>query len=55
MLKFFDIIKLYIQELLERKSSKTAVIFTHVSNKGLSKIKSPLDYISGQEVVGEDK
>jgi len=55
LLKFFDIIKLYIQELLERKSSKTAVIFTHVSNKDLSKIKSPLDYISGQEVVGEDK
>ncbi len=33
----------YIQELLGHKSSKTTEIYTHVSNKNLSKIKSPLD------------
>ena len=33
----------YIQELLGYKSSKTTEIYTHVSNKGLSQIKSPLD------------
>ena len=35
----------YIQELLGHKSSKTTEIYTHVSNKDLSKIKSPLDTI----------
>jgi len=33
----------YIQELLGHKSSKTNEIYTHVSNKDLGKIKSPLD------------
>jgi site-specific recombinase XerD len=33
----------YIQELLGHKSSKTTEIYTHVSNKELSKIKNPLD------------
>jgi len=33
----------YIQELLGHQSSKTTEIYTHVSNKNLSKIKSPLD------------
>ncbi len=35
----------YIQELLGHKSSKTTEIYTHVSNKDISKIKSPLDTI----------
>jgi len=35
----------YIQELLGHKNSKTTEIYTHVSNKDLSKIKSPLDLI----------
>jgi len=33
----------YIQELLGHQSSKTTEIYTHVSNKNLRKIKSPLD------------
>ena len=33
----------YIQELLGNKSSKTTEIYTHVSNNGLSQIKSLFD------------
>jgi integrase/recombinase XerD len=33
----------YIQELLGHSSSKTTEIYTHVSNKSIGKIKSPLD------------
>jgi len=33
----------YIQELLGHKSSKTTEIYTHVGNRDLGKIKSPLD------------
>ncbi len=33
----------YIQELLGHKSSKTTDICTHVTNKGIGKIKSPFD------------
>jgi site-specific recombinase XerD len=40
----------YIQELLGHKSSKTTEIYTHVSNKDLSRIQSPLDLIMKKEV-----
>ena len=35
----------YIQEILGHASSKTTEIYTHVSNRDLSRIKSPLDNI----------
>jgi len=35
----------YIQELLGHKGSKTTEIYTHVSNKDIGKMRSPLDII----------
>lgn len=35
----------YIQEILGHKSSKTAEIYTHVSNKMIQRIVSPFDYL----------
>jgi len=33
----------YIQKILGHKNSKTTEIYTHVSNKDIVRIKSPLD------------
>ena len=45
----------YIQELLGYKSSKTTEIYTHVSNKDLSQIKSPLDRLFEKKGGGDVK
>jgi integrase/recombinase XerD len=39
----------YIQELLGHDSSKTTEIYTHISNKSLANIKSPLDQLYGSD------
>jgi site-specific recombinase XerC len=35
----------YIQELLGHQSVKTTEIYTHVTNRSLGRIRSPLDYL----------
>lgn len=44
----------YIQELLGHKSSKTTEIYTHVSNRDLSRIRNPLDTIMFKEAIDDD-
>jgi site-specific recombinase XerD len=42
----------YIQELLGHSSIKTTMIYTHVTNKAISRIQSPLDRLN---LTTEDK
>ena len=44
----------YIQELLGHSSPKTTMIYTHVSSKKLSEIKSPLDKLN-IKIKGNEK
>ena len=39
--------------MLEHKSSKTTEIYTHVSSKGLGRIKSPLDTLFKPKAGGK--
>jgi len=42
----------FAQKILGHKSSKAIEIYTHLSTKNLSAIRSPLDYIVEQKRVG---
>ena len=46
---FREMIEVVILELLGHKSSKTTERYTHVSNKDIGKIKSPLDRLFEKE------
>ena len=46
------IVRMYIQELLGHKSSKTTEIYSHISKENLlAKIESPLDKIMKEEEI----
>jgi integrase/recombinase XerD len=45
----------HIQELSGHKNSKTIEIYTHVSIKNISKIKSPLDSSNISKKGGDDE
>ena len=45
----------YIQELLGHKNSKTTEIYTHVSERDIGRIHSPLDTFSKKDDQGHEK
>ena len=45
----------YIQELLGHKDIKTTLIYTHVTNKSISTIESPLDMLMGDKAKKDKK
>ena len=44
----------YIQELLGHQSPKTTQIYTHVTNRDIARIKSPLDSLMERKKEGSD-
>jgi integrase/recombinase XerD len=44
----------YIQALLGHQSSRTTEIYTHVSNKSLGNIKSPMDFLKKDKFLSTD-
>ena len=44
----------YIQKILGHKNSKTTEIYTHVSNRDIGKIKSPLDSLDASLKNGDE-
>ncbi len=42
----------YIRELLGHQSSKTTEVYTHVSTKNIGKIRSPIDFLMDDALLG---
>jgi site-specific recombinase XerD len=45
----------FIQALLGHSSAKTTMLYTHVTNKGMDKIQSPLDRLVSEAKMRKDE